>query len=280
MNKAKARKAGDMLEQGFRELSDKFFECPKHGMYHGKPVKYSWGYNGTETTVLDPECPKCAAEREAREAEESGRRKQLEDIGRLESMNIGEKFWNSTFENFDAYNDELKHHLETARRFAEKPNGKLVMIGENGNGKNHLAAAILKKAGGIIYTCFEIGVMLRDCYNGRSSEAELFYRLCSVPLLVIDELDKAKESEAKNNWMSHVIGKRYNNMLPIVLIANGHLQDDCKSLKKPCPKCIECHLENDVISRVFEDSILMKFNSADYRYHLRTKMKGEKWMGN
>jgi DNA replication protein DnaC len=275
MNEAQAKKAGGILKAGFQELSDNFFKCPKHGMYHGKPVKYSWGYNGMETTVMDPECPKCAAEREAREAEGAEWRKRLEDIGRLESMNIGEKFWDSTFENFDAYNDELRRHLGTARKFAEKPNGKLVMIGENGNGKNHLAAAILKKTGGVIYTCFEIGVMLRDCYNGKNSEAALFYRLCGAPLLVIDELDKAKESEAKHNWMSHIIGKRYNNMLPIVFIGNGHLQEDCKSSQKPCPKCIEHHLENDVISRIFEDAVLMKFNSEDYRYYLRAKMKGE-----
>jgi DNA replication protein DnaC len=270
MSGAKAKKAGSILKQGFQELPDDFFKCPRHGMYHGKPVKYSWGYNGMETTVVNPECPKCAAEREAGEAEGSERRKRLEEISRFEEMNIGKKFWNSAFENFDAYNDELKSHLEAAKRFALKPEGKLVMVGENGNGKNHLAVSILKKTGGFIYTCYEIGVMLRDCYNGISSEKEFFDRACDAPLLIIDEADKIKETEAKSNWMSHIIGKRYNNMLPVVFIANGHLQDDCKSLQKPCPKCLEYHLENDVISRIFEDGVLLKFTSPDYRYKIRS----------
>jgi DNA replication protein DnaC len=93
--------------------------------------------------------------------------------------------------------------------------------------------------------------------------------------LVIDELDKAKESEAKNNWMSHIIGKRYNNMLPLILIGNGHLQDDCKSSQKPCPKCLEYHLENDVISRIFEDGVLLKFTGEDYRERMREKRRRE-----
>jgi DNA replication protein DnaC len=267
---AKVKRAGDILKPKFEELSEDFFTCPKHGVYHGKPLRFSWVAENEASTV-NPECPKCAEERVAKEAEKAARHRRQSDINRLESMNIGKKFWDSTFENFDAYNDELKHHLAAAKEFAENPDGKLVMIGENGNGKNHLAAAILKKTGGVIYTCSEIGIMLRDCYNGMNSEAELFDRLCNARLLVIDELDKAKESEAKHNWMSHIIGKRYNNMLPLILVGNGHLKDDCKSPQRPCPKCIESHLENDVISRIFEDGILLKFTSADYRYKIRSE---------
>jgi hypothetical protein len=60
-------------------------------------------------------------------------------------------------------------------------------------------------------------------------------------------------------------------MLPLILIANGHRQKDCKSLKKPCPKCIESHLENDVISRVLENGALLNFTSPDYRYKIRAE---------
>lgn len=261
------KKVGDLFQK-IQELPEQSFDCPVHGVYHGRPIM---SFFGSKTSVINPECPKCAAEREAKEADETARRRMQDDMNHLEAMNVGKKFWKSTFENFDAYNDELRHHLAVARKFAKKPEGKLVMIGENGNGKNHLAAAILKETGGIVYTCSEIGVMLRDCYNGRNSESELFYRLCTVPLLIIDELDKVKESEAKNNWMSHIIGKRYNNMLPIVFIGNGHIQEDCKNPQKPCPKCIEYHLEDDVLSRIFEDGILLKFNSPDYRYKIRSE---------
>jgi DNA replication protein DnaC len=267
MSELKTKKPGEVLNYKFQELQEDFFDCPRHGKYRGKPVNYSRGPR--IKVCVNPECPQCAEERRAKEANDKAIHERKEAAARLEDMNMGKKFWGSTFENFDAYNEELRHHLAVAKKFAERPNGELVMIGENGNGKNHLAAAILKKAGGVIYTCSEIGIMLRECYNGKNSEAELFHHLCTVPLLIIDELDKAKESEAKNNWMSHIIGKRYNNMLPAVLVANGHLQEDCKKTRKPCPRCIEYHLENDVLSRIFEDGILLKFNSPDYRYTIR-----------
>jgi DNA replication protein DnaC len=264
MSEGNVNKAGYLLDSVFQELPDQSFECPIHGRYYGKLVKF------LEVAAGEPECPQCISEREMQKEKENAKKRALnrrhEEIDRLAAMNIGKKFWNSTFENFNAYNDELRGHLETCRKFAENPVGKLVLLGENGNGKNHLASAILKKTGGIMYKCYEIGIMLRDCYNGINSEAEFFDMLCSTPLLIIDEVDKIKETEAKNNWMSYVIGKRYDDMLPIIFIANGHLKDDCSSQKKPCPKCLEYHLENDILSRIFEDGTLLEFTSPDYRY--------------
>jgi DNA replication protein DnaC len=117
--------------------------------------------------------------------------------------------------------------------------------------------------------------MLRQSYEGDGTrEHEVYNELCTVPLLVIDEVEKIKDSEAKQNWMSHVIGKRYNRLLPIILIANCHTQSDCKAPKKPCPKCLEYHLENDVLSRIIEDGIVMKFNSGDYREKIRDARMG------
>jgi DNA replication protein DnaC len=269
----KVKTAGDILKPRIEELAEDLFECPKHGTYRGKPFRVIWQFE-SERIKHTPECPTCAKERMYREAMEADRCKRQEEINRLKAMNIGEKFWDSTFENFDAYNDELKRYLEAAIKFAKNPKGNLVMIGKNGNGKNHLAAAIMKKTGGVMYTCAEIGIKLRDCYNGINSEAAFFDHLCGVRLLVIDEAEKAKESEAKNNWMSYIIGKRYDKRLPTIFIANGHFQDDCESPKKPCPKCLEYHLGNDVISRIFENGIAMYFTSEDYRYRKRMKSLG------
>jgi DNA replication protein DnaC len=148
------------------------------------------------------------------------------------------------------------------------------MLGKNGTGKTHLAISVLKALGGVIYTAYEIGVNLRESYNGGGiREYEALDELCSVPLLVIDEVEKLKDSEAKQNWMSHVIGKRYNRMLPIIIIANCHLANDCAAVKKPCSSCLEYHLENDVISRITEDGIIMNFNSGDYRKEIRERRR-------
>ena len=239
--------------------------CQKHGEYSGKTVVFSFPGMATNKE-LDPVCPACQKEAEAREQEELEKQKA---VSKWQAMNIEAKYHEATFDNFDDYNDELRKHLDTCRAFADNPDGKLVMIGENGNGKTHLAVSVLKKLGGAIYRAFEIGMNIRQSYSGDAMEAEVFNKLCTVPLLVIDEVEKIKDSEAKQNWMSYVIGKRYDRMLPIIIIANCHAQKDCTEQKKPCPHCLEYHLENDVLSRITEDGIIMKFTSGDYREKIR-----------
>ncbi len=253
-----------MSETMADEYKTETFECPKHGEYVGEMIHYLLPYAEDKPSP----CPVCQ-----REAEEEKRRE--EAIKKWRSMNIDERYYNAAFDTFNAYNDELRGHLATCRAFAENPDGKLVMLGTNGSGKTHLAVSVLKEVGGVIYTAFEIGVNLRQSYNGDTKEHEVYDELCSVPLLVIDEVEKIKDSESKQNWMSHVIGKRYNRMLPLIIIANCHTQKDCTEHKKPCPRCLEYHLESDVISRITEDGHIMKFGSEDYR----KKIRGERFSG-
>lgn len=260
------------MNEIIKETRTEKLVCPKHGEYTSETAKLNiFGGSGIDVRSM---CPKCQEEIEIedqrRKAEEDKRR----EIRNLLSMNIDKRFWYSDFENFDAYNDELRGHLETCLKFAEKPDGKLVMLGENGNGKTHLAVSVLKKLGGKIYTAYEIGVMLHQSYGGETREWEVLNELCTVPLLVIDEVEKIKDSEAKQHWVSHVVGKRYDRLLPIVFIANCHTQADCTAQVKPCPKCLEYHLENDVLSRIIEDGIIMKFNSDDYREKIRDARLG------
>ena len=255
--------------------------CGKHGKYTG--IAETFIIMGTKREYM-PYCPQCKIEDEVEwqkhlsliKKNQEEKEKQ-EYLKKLQSMNIGKLFYESTFDNFDAYNDELREHLETCRKFTENPDGKLIMLGEHGNGKTHLAISILKTLGGVIYTALEIAINLRSSFNnGERSEAEIFDELCTANLLVIDEVEKIKESEWKNYWMSHVVGKRYNNMLPTIFISNCHVQNDCTVPDPPCPKCLEFHLENDVLSRIIEDGIIMKFNSADYREKKRESRNNDK----
>jgi DNA replication protein DnaC len=247
-------------------IAKAMFHCPLHGDYSGETSTLNIGNHRFEINTM---CPVCEREEKDKQEREQSERLEKMKIQNWRLMHIDQLFYDSCFDNFNAYNVELREHLETCRAFADNPVGKLVMIGENGNGKTHLAISILKKTGGVIYTAYEIGEMLNDCYNGKGSRWELFNELCTVPLLVIDEVEKIKDSGAKQNWMSHVVGKRYNRMLPTIFIANCHVKSDCTELNKPCPQCLEYHLENDIISRIVEDGKMMKFSSDDYRYKKR-----------
>lgn len=248
--------------------------CPKHGEYTGEAVMLN--LCGLEKEI-NPMCPVCEQELAAEEARKEAEYQKRRAISRLRSMGIEPKFYESTFDSFNAYNDELCRRLETCRKFAENPDGKLVMLGEHGNGKTHLAVSVLKAVGGgVIYKAFEIGIKLRQSYGGDAKEWEVFDELCTVPLLVIDEVEKIKDSESKQNWMSYVVGKRYDRMLPIIFIANCHTKSNCPEQKSPCPHCLEYHLENDVLSRIIEDGIIMNFTSGDYREKIRNARQGRR----
>jgi DNA replication protein DnaC len=275
MKMAKTKKAGDLLKLTFQELSEQFFTCPIHGTYHGKPSKFSWAA-GIEASIIEPECPKCAEERKAQEAEKELRRTKDRELNRLKNMNIGCRYWDTTFDNFSACTDELKHHLKVAKNFSNNPDGKLVMLGENGTGKTHLAISILKKTGGVIYTAFEIGLMLRQSYDGDSREWVILKELCETKLLVIDEIGRSKGQEWELNWMSHIINKRHENMRPLILISNRHLRENCPRGKEGCDKCLEKFIDNDVISRITEDGIVLRFTGADYRRSIGEEFRNKK----
>jgi DNA replication protein DnaC len=247
--------------------------CPKHGEYIGETIKFN--FLGREKE-MNPMCPVCEQELASENARKEEEYRKRHAISRLRSMNIAPRFYEATFDNFSAYNTELRSHLETCRKFTENPDGKLVMLGENGNGKTHLAVSILKVVGGVIYTATEISIRLRQSYGGALNEWEVFNELCTTPLLVIDEVEKIKESEWKNYWMSYIVGKRYDRFLPIIFIGNCHSQRNCREQKKPCPHCLEYHLENDVLSRIIEDGIIMNFSSGDYREKIRDAKLGIK----
>ena len=243
------------------ELPEKTMICPLHGPYEFNPIVW----NGE---IIYAGCPDCInghiSEKEA------GKEYELLNVEyekRQKEMNIGRIFWDTSFNIFDAYTDELKAHLKTAMDFSKNPTGKLVMLGSNGTGKNHLAVSILKKTGGVIYTAFEIGLMLRRSYNGDSKEWEVLKELCEVKLLVIDEIGRTKGSDWELNWLSHVINKRHENLLPLILISNRHLTHDCT--QGGCQYCLERYFENDVVSRIVEDGIILKFTGDDYRYKKR-----------
>ena len=253
-------------------LPEKEYDCSIHGKYSGNPIKIA----GRIIHVYCPVCEKEETEKIIREEKiaEEQRRAAAEEERRmarekyLTEMNIGKKFWNESFDTFDAYTPTLKNYLDICKAYAENHQGRmLVMLGKNGNGKNHLAASILKKTGGCTYSVFEIELLLKECYSGKTGESELYRQLCNIPLLVINEIGKHKSGEWETNFLSYIINKRYENLMPTVLISNAHLENACPD--KGCPKCLQNFLGNDVLSRIVEDGEIMIFNEKDYRYKKR-----------
>jgi DNA replication protein DnaC len=273
------KRAGSLINEMI--LEEREFECPKHGKYIGRPFT-----NRLTSNVIDPPCEKCKEEEAALQAIEDQRRqeerqkaieeeKEQNRIKRLTELNIGKRLWNESFETFKPYTDELEHHLKICRGFAKDPRGrKLVMLGNNGTGKNHLAASILKETGGVIHTIFEIEMMLRQSYSGETQEYRIISRLCKVEVLAIDEIGRTKGGKWEEDWLSYVINKRHENLMPLILISNKHLKESCPAGSGGCPDCLQNWIGNDILSRIIEDGLIMEFTGADYRERIRGARSG------
>ena len=157
---------------------------------------------------------------------------QLQRISQLEHMQ------DKTFETFSLREDELpKPHVETlraaldaARRFAENPEGWLLLIGGLGCGKTHLAAAIANarmRAGepALFIVVPDLLDHLRAAFQPGSGTTydERFEEIRSAPVLILDDLGAESSTSWAQEKLYQLINYRYNAALPTVFTTNVRL---------------------------------------------------------
>ncbi|GLY11370.1 DNA replication protein DnaC [Bacillus badius] len=137
---------------------------------------------------------------------------------------INERLKNCNFGNYEHVSEELAKAKAICQRYAEhftKSNPvNLMMIGNYGTGKSHLAVSILKRViergleqknpwTGVFISTPKLMTKLKATYHKKSkhSEDELLEQLGSVDLLILDDVGtdyKKKQSEAEeeeaNQW--------------------------------------------------------------------------------
>ena len=121
--------------------------------------------------------------------------------------------------------------VTAAARFAEDPQGWLVLTGPSGSGKTHLAVAIANRCIERSQTTFFIVAAdlldhLRAAYSPDNpvSYDDLFEQVRNVPVLVLDDLSMANATPWAQEKLFQVINHRYNNSLPTVVTVRGPLQ--------------------------------------------------------
>ena len=119
----------------------------------------------------------------------------------------------------------LREAFNAAVKFAEEPNGWLVLLGQSYCGKTHLAAAIgnyrvLNGGQAMLVEVSSLLDYLRQTFRP-SSEVPFdrrFHEIRTTPLLILDDL---KESGASSVWaedkLYSVLNYRYNAHLPTVM---------------------------------------------------------------
>jgi DNA replication protein DnaC len=159
---------------------------------------------------------------ECKEAERKERRRQqLRDISNMEA------FHDRSFYNFNANMPGVSDSYRAALSFADDPSGWLVLVGPNGCGKTHLAAAIANKAleeGAVVLfeAVPDLLDHLRAAFAPTANEVydQLFSKMREAELLVLDDLGSQQSSPWANEKLFQLLNYRYNLSLPTVITAN------------------------------------------------------------
>ncbi len=126
----------------------------------------------------------------------------------------------------------LRAAYDIARRFAERPEGWLLLLGGYGCGKTHLAAAIanarLSQGDAVLFVAVpDLLDHLRATFSPASTidYDERFETIRQAPLLVLDDLGAQASTPWAQEKLYQIFNYRYNARLPTVITSNQRLED-------------------------------------------------------
>lgn len=145
-----------------------------------------------------------------------------------ERSNLGARFMNRTFANFDKRRDpkafdQCSAFAERDGLFGDRRNS-LLIFGGYGSGKTHLAAAIannlVDKGIPVLFGTFSDHLEhIREEFD-KDGHRQYLASMKSTPVLVLDDLGKEKRTEWTEQILFDVINYRYEHLLPFVITTN------------------------------------------------------------
>jgi len=189
----------------------------------------------------------------------------------LADANIPKRYQHCSLENFAAYNESLEKALAQARRivttFPVVTRG-LLLEGQPGVGKTHLAVAVLKQviqasgARGLFYDTRDLLRVIRSTYDPsiRTTELEILRPVMQADLLVLDDLGAEKTSEWVEETMNLIVNTRYNERR-LTMFTSNYMdipEDDD-------PNSLLFRIGHRMRSRLHEMCEFLVLDGADYR---------------
>ena len=190
----------------------------------------------------------------------------------IKNSKMSKRNLNYKFENFEV-NSNNKKVYQSLKNYSEKLVNEverkgLILVGNNGVGKTHLACSIanelIKNGIPIIYgTLINLLAELKNTYDvdNNISEMEIIKLYEKVDLLIIDDLGKEKPSEWGLEKLFTIINSRYESNLPVIITTNY----DQNSLINRLSINGEIETAKSIISRLYEMCYLVKIEDRDYR---------------
>lgn len=211
--------------------------------------------NRTASGNYEGECPHCKAEQEAAVQAEMAMARRMK---RIKQSGLPPRFHDRTLDSYRVSDARQQSALDAVKSYCADLDGlrngrSLLMIGNVGVGKTHLAAGVINElvkpdnSVDAVYTTARD--MIRDIRstwkNPDRDESEAINHYANPGLLVIDEVGVQYGSESEAILMFDVIDKRYGSRLPTVFASNLKIAE------------VKAILTDRIIDRLREDSGLI-----------------------
>lgn len=209
------------------------------------------------TLEANPEKDEWIKQREKELAEQAEKEAAYQMQKSVESSGVPRRYWHVDFDTYISRNEKDLKNLETIKKFTSLDNNDkvLILLGAKGLGKTHLGSAIIRNCGGKFISIEELIFKYESAqdFHAKTNRKELMDLYSSTKMLVIDEIGRSMQQEKENALLNYILRRRYENMLPTVLISN---LSKAELLKK---------LGEAVLNRLKETCISVEFDGESYR---------------
>ena len=201
------------------------------------------------------------AEIERRERQQAAQEK----IERYKKSGVPERYLNEGLDTYQITNEMQTTAAKAATKFLHAVKcgefKSLVMIGNAGTGKTHLACAIIREAGGKYRTAPDIVEEMRRAksFTAAETEAEIIDYYGRIKLLVIDEIGRGISATDEKYMIYQIVNARYNTRKPTVLISNLGKSDFLQ------------YSGGAAADRLVESAEIWEMNGESYRRELRAQ---------
>lgn len=167
---------------------------------------------------------------------------------------------NKTFENFNAERQPDAYAM--ARDFASDPYGTLILHGTYGTGKTHLLAAVCNETllkhnrRSLFTTSAKLFAAIQQRIGDHQDHYVIVEQAVKTPLLVLDDVDKAKWSEFREEIYFAIVDERVKRSLPIAISTNKFEE-------------LDTFVGGAVYSRLKIGRVTIAMNGKDYREELQ-----------
>ena len=188
-----------------------------------------------------------------------------EKIERYQKSGVPERYFKETLDTYKITNEMQTTAAKAATNFLHAVKcgefRSLVMIGNAGTGKTHLACGIIREAGGKYRTAPEIVEEMRrtKSFSANESEGDIIDYYGRLKLLVIDEIGRGISATDEKYMIYQLVNARYNTRKPTVLISNLGKSDFLQ------------YIGVAAADRLVESAEILEMNGESYRRELRAQ---------